>query len=93
MKAQTRKKPTLPKFMLPCELSTSEKSNLLESINVSMFNLINEDKDINLKCTGISMLILTAGQGTYRVNTEIISPTKSRAILSGLPIHILSFQR
>lgn len=53
MKAQNRKQPLLPKFMLPCELSTSEKSNLLESINVCMFNLINEEKDQNLKNTGI----------------------------------------
>lgn len=86
MKAQLKNKAQLPNFMLPSELSTSEKSNLLESINVCMFHLINEDTDKSLKCTGINLLLLTAGQGTYRVNTEIISPTKQRVILSGLPI-------
>ena len=93
LKSQQRKKPNLLKFMLPCELSCSEKSNLLESINVCFFNLINEATDLNLKCTGIFLMVLTAGQGTYRVNTEMISPTKSRAILGGLPIHMISFQR
>ena len=93
MKSQLKKKAPLPKFMLPCELSSSEKSNLLESINVCMFHLINEDKDQSLKCTGINLLILTAGQCTYRVNTDIISPTKQRVIVSGLPIQIISFQR
>lgn len=47
--------------MMPCELSTSEKSNLLEMINISCSDLLNEEVDLNLKATGIHLLVLTAG--------------------------------
>ncbi len=32
------------------------------------------------------MLIVTAGSGAYRVNAEIVNPTKSRVLLGGIPI-------
>jgi hypothetical protein len=37
---------------LPCELGSSEKCNLLEAINLSLFNLNNEEIDLNLRTTG-----------------------------------------
>jgi hypothetical protein len=53
--------------------------------------LINEDIDQNLKITGSQLLILTAGSGSYRVNPGMVSPTKDRIILGGLPILMISF--
>ena len=43
--------------------------------------------------TGTQLMILTAGQGTYRVNANIVSPTKSRCLLGGLPVQMVSFAR
>ena len=43
--------------------------------------------------TGVSIMILTAGCATYRVNSDIISPTKSRVILAGIPVHMISFSK
>ena len=67
-----------PPEMLPCELADSDKSNILEAINLALFNLNNEEIDINLRATGCQLIILSAGSATYRVNKDIISPTKSR---------------
>ena len=53
---------------------------------MSLFNLNNENIDQNLKKTGHSLIIVTAGTGAYRVNTEIINPTKSRVLIGGTPI-------
>ena len=36
-------------------------------------------------------MLLTAGSGTYKVNYEMVPPTKNRCILGGLPIHLISF--
>ena len=79
--------------MLGCELSDSSNSNLLEAMNLALFNQGNQEVDINLKMTGVSMMILTAGCATYKVNSDIISPTKSRVILSGIPVHMISFSK
>ena len=46
--------------------------------------------DQNLKKTGHQLIILSAGAGAYRVNAEMIIPTKSRALLGGTPIQIIS---
>ena len=80
-------------YMLECELSESSNSNLLEAMNLALFNQGNQEVDINLKMTGVSMMILTAGCATYKVNSDIISPTKSRVILSGIPVHMISFSK
>ena len=37
---------------LPCELSDSERTNILEAINLALFNLNNEEIDLNLRTTG-----------------------------------------
>ena len=58
----------------------------MEAINLTLFNLNNENMDQNLKKTGHKLIILTAGNGFYRVNSEMISPTKSRVLLGGTPI-------
>ena len=71
-------------YLLPCELGESERTNILEVINLALFNLNNEETDINLRTTGTQMLLLTAGMATYRVHAEIISPTKSRLLLGGV---------
>lgn len=73
-------------FRLPCELGDSERTNILEAINLALFNLNNEEVDQNLRTTGTQMLLLTAGQATYRVNSAIISPTKSRLLLGGVQV-------
>lgn len=39
------------------------------------------------------MLIVTAGSGAYRVNAEIVNPTKSRVLLGGIPIQIVSMSK
>ena len=56
------------KILLPGELGSSEKCNLLEAINLSLFNLNNEEIDLNLRTTGTQLIILSAGYGTYRIN-------------------------
>lgn len=38
-------------------------------------------------------MIITAGYGTYRVNAEAVGPTKSRALLGGIPIQIVSLNK
>ena len=78
-------------YPLPGELGSSEKCNLLEAINLSLFNLNNEDVDLNLRTTGTQLIILSAGYGTYRINQDILRPTKARCLLGGLPITIVSF--
>ena len=75
--------------MLPCELADSDKSNILEAINLALFNLNNEEIDINLRATGCQLIILSAGSATYRVNKDIISPTKSRLLLGGTPVALI----
>lgn len=40
------------RYPLPGELGSSEKCNLLEAINLSLFNLNNEEIDLNLRTTG-----------------------------------------
>ena len=62
-------------------------------MNLACFNQGNQEIDINLKMTGVSIMILTAGCATYRVNSDIISPTKSRVILAGIPVHMISFSK
>ena len=47
--------------------------------------------DQNLKKTGHKLIVLTAGNGFYRVNADMISPTKSRVYLGGTPIQMVSF--
>ena len=37
---------------LPCELGDSERTNILEVINLALFNLNNEETDLNLRTTG-----------------------------------------
>ena len=32
------------------------------------------------------MLVVTAGFGAYRINANIVEPTKSRVLLGGIPI-------
>jgi len=71
---------------MECELGIAEKQNILEAINLSLFNLNNEEIDQNLRNTGQQLMIVTAGHGAYRVNIDIIEPTKSRIILGGIPI-------
>jgi len=39
-------------YPIPGELGSSEKSNLLEAINLALFNLNNEEIDLNLRTTG-----------------------------------------
>lgn len=87
--------PFLPQqqsHIIDCQIGSSEKCQLLEAINLSLFNLNNENMDQNLKKTGHQLVILTAGTGSYRVNADMINPTKSRALLGGTPIQIVSFQ-
>jgi hypothetical protein len=36
------------------------------------------------------MLIITAGHGVYRINANVIEPTKSRVVLGGIPIQLIS---
>jgi hypothetical protein len=79
--------------MLPCELAQAERSNILEAINLTLFNLNNEDMDLNLRTTGAQLFIVSAGQGTYRINSSMLSPTKNRCILGGLPVHLICLQR
>jgi len=43
-----------------------------------------------LKKTGHQLIIVTAGQGVYRVNANMINHTKSRALLGGTPVHLVS---
>ena len=78
---------------LPCELGDSERTNILEVINLALFNLNNEETDLNLRTTGTQMLLLTAGMATYRVNSGIISPTKERLLLGGVQVRLISFAR
>jgi len=79
--------------MIECELGDSERTNILEVINLALFNLNNEEVDMNLRTTGTQILILTAGMATYRVNKAIIAPTKSRILLGGIQIKLISFAR
>ena len=60
---------------------------------MALFNLNNEEVDQNLRTTGTQLLLLTAGQATYRVNPAIISPTKSRLLLGGVQVKMISFAR
>jgi len=78
-------------YLLPCVLAASKQSCILEAINLTLFELVNEDIDQKLKMTGCSLMLLTAGAATYKVNPDIISPTKGRCILGGLPVHLISF--
>lgn len=78
---------------LPCELGDSVRTNILEVINLALFNLNNEETDLNLRTTGTQMIILTAGMATYRVNSGIISPTKERILLGGVQVKLISFAR
>ena len=39
-------------YMPPCQLANSEKTNILEALNISLFQLNNEDINQNLKTTG-----------------------------------------
>ena len=71
-------------YRLPCELGDSERTNLLEVINLALFNLNNEETDLNLRTTGTQMILITAGMATYRVNSGIISHTKERLLLGGV---------
>jgi len=38
-------------------------------------------------------MIITGGSGQYRVNAEIVEPTKSRVLLGGVPIQIISLNK
>jgi len=55
--------------------------------------LLNEEVDLNLKATGIHLIVITAGQGVWRINPELFKPTKSRVSLGGLPVHVVSLNR
>ena len=46
-----------------------------------------------MRTTGTYLMILTAGCATYRVNSDIITPTKSRILLGGIPVHMVSFAK
>jgi len=37
--------------------------------------------------------ILSAGLGTYRINTDVVEPTKQRCLLGGIVVNIISFAR
>jgi hypothetical protein len=76
---------------IECVLGCSEKCQILEAINLTLFNLNNENMDQNLKKTGHQLLILIAGTGSFKINAEMLEPTKSRALLGGTPITIVSF--
>jgi len=52
MENATEKGEAQARYLLPCELGSSEKSNLLEAINLALFNLNNEEIDLNLRTTG-----------------------------------------
>ena len=39
-------------FRLPCELGDSERTNILEVINLALFRLNNDEVDLNLRTTG-----------------------------------------
>lgn len=39
------------------------------------------------------MLIITAGHGVYRINANVIEPTKSRVVLGGIPIQLISLNQ
>ena len=80
-------------YLMPSELADSDKCNILEAINLALFNQNNAEIDINLRTTGTYLMILTAGCATYRVNSDIISPTKSRILLGGIPVHMISFAK
>ena len=76
--------------MLDCKIGGAEKQNILEAINLALFNLNNEEEDQNLKSTGQQLLIVTAGYGAYRINANVTEPTKSRVLLGGIPIQLIS---
>jgi len=77
---------------MDCKVGSAEKQNILEAINLALFNLNNEEEDQNLKSTGQQLLIVTAGQGAYRINANVIEPTKSRVLLGGIPIQLISMK-
>eukprot|EP00347_Sterkiella_histriomuscorum_P009116 403342460 len=77
-------------YLMPCRLGNAQKQNILEAINLALFNLNNEEEDQNLKTTGQQLMIISAGSGSYRVNADIVDPTKSRVLLGGIPIQIVS---
>lgn len=79
--------------MMSCQLGNAEKQNILEAINLALFNLNNEEEDQNLRQTGQQLLIITAGYGAYRINANVVEPTKSRVLLGGIPIQLISLNR
>ena len=80
-------------YLMPCQVGLADKQNILEAINLALFNLNNEEEDQNLKSTGQQLLIVTAGFGAYRINANVIEPTKSRVILGGIPIQLISMNQ
>ena len=70
--------PQQKNWLLECSIGSAEKCGILECINLSLFDLNNENLDQNLKRTGHQLIVLTAGAGIYRVNADMIGPTKSR---------------
>ncbi|CDW71794.1 UNKNOWN [Stylonychia lemnae] len=80
-------------YLIECKLGNAEKMNILEAINLALFNLNNEEEDQNLKTTGQQLMIITGGTGQYRVNADIVEPTKSRVLLGGVPIQIISLNK
>ena len=71
---------------MPCEIYNAERQCILEAINLSLFELNNEEADQSLTNTGQQLIIISAGYGAYRVNADIVEPSKSRILLGGIPV-------
>lgn len=88
---ESAKHHTKPQYP-PCKLGSADKSQLLEAINLSLFDLNNENMDQNLKKTGHQLLVLSAGAGFWRINAAMLRPTKSRVLLGGTPVRVICLQ-
>lgn len=43
---------SVPHYLMDCKVGSADKQNILEAINLALFNLNNEEEDQNLKSTG-----------------------------------------
>jgi hypothetical protein len=77
----------------PCQLSTSENSNVLEAINLSLQKLENHRIERELALTGHSLLVITAGNGKYNADRKLTKIAKERTLLLGNNIALISLVR
>jgi len=70
--------------------STSSQGNLLESINTTLNMLHNHYMDRDLKRTGNSIVVITAGSGVFEVDKTLAAITKQRMMDNGIGSDMLS---